>query len=113
MKEWNAPIYAFFRPFPLVEIVNGRRCHSFQCGAKNCLHKTRAVRRYLDKKDSNSTSNMRKHAKRCWGEDVLKEADLVKTADELRDLTIRGVLSESSITAAFERKGKGKVSYSH
>lgn len=56
---------------------------------------------------------MRKHAKKCWGTDVLEAADLAKTADELRDITIRGVLNASSITASFERKGKGKVTYSH
>jgi hypothetical protein len=56
---------------------------------------------------------MRKHARRCWGEDTVKAADKAKTADEVREITAKGVLNIQSITAAFERKGKGKVTYSH
>jgi len=47
--------------------------------------RSRDVRRYLDKKDANSTSNMRKHARKCWGDDVVKAADNAKTADEVRE----------------------------
>ena len=112
-KEWNAPIYAFFKTIPTIEYVEERRCHSFICAAKHCLHRSRAVRRYLDKRDANSTSNMRKHAKKCWGEDVVAAADNAKTADEVRDITVSGALNVQSITTAFARKGKGKVTYSH
>jgi hypothetical protein len=56
---------------------------------------------------------MRKHAKKCWGEDVVKATDNAKTADEIRETTIQGALDVQSIIALFERKGKGKVTYSH
>jgi hypothetical protein len=113
-KEWNSPIYTFFRPVPVVEYVADHRCHSFVCAATSCLHRSRGVRRYLDKKDANSTSNLRKHAKKCWGDDVVRAADNAKTADQVREITIGGgTLSAQSITAAFERKGKGKATYSH
>ncbi|TDL28987.1 hypothetical protein BD410DRAFT_682605, partial [Rickenella mellea] len=112
-KDWTAPIYAFFKPEPIIEHVDGRRCHSFQCAARSCMFRSRGVRRYLDKSDFNSTGNLRKHAKKCWGEDVVKAADQAKTADEVRATKGTGPLNLQSITAAFKRSGKGKVTYSH
>jgi hypothetical protein len=85
----------------------------FQCAAKACKHKSRGVRRFLDKGDAKSTGNMRKHAKKCWGDDVVASADKASSANEVRQTTIKGFLDPQSITAAFERKGKGKVTYSH
>jgi hypothetical protein len=73
------------------------------------------VRRFLDTADKGSTSNMRKHAKHCWGEDIIKKADEAK--EELTLDNIRETLSEAkktqdgSIVAFFDRKGKGKVKY--
>ena len=68
----------------------------------------------MDKGDAKSTSNMRKHAKRCWGSNVVASADGAKNADEIRGTSGKGILhSQSSITKAFERQGKGKVKYSH
>jgi hypothetical protein len=98
---------------PLIDYVEGRRCHAFQCLAKICKQKSRSVRRYLDTGDAKSTSNLRKHAKKCWGDAVVASADKAKTAREVRDTNIKGYLNPQSITAAFERKGKGKVTYSH
>ena len=112
-KDWAAPIYAFFRTVPSVEYDEGRRLHIFQCAAQVCKHKTRGVRRFLDKGDAKSTGNLRKHAKRCWGEEIVAAADKAKNASEVRQTTIKGRLNLESITAAFERTGKGKVSYSH
>jgi hypothetical protein len=112
-KEWNRPVYAFFDAIPEIEYVDNRRCHAFRYGAKVCKNKTRYVRRFLDKKDAKSTSNMRKHAKNCWGPDVIEAADEAKTADDVREITVKGTLQPSLITAAFERNGRGKVTYSH
>jgi hypothetical protein len=56
---------------------------------------------------------MRKHAKKCWGTEIVASADKAKTATEVRDTTAIGTLNPQSITAAFERKGKGKVTYSN
>jgi hypothetical protein len=77
------------------------------------MHKARGVRRFLDKGDAKSTSNMRKHAKKCWGDAVVTCADSAKNANEVRATTVMGALNPQSITAAFERNGKGKVTYSH
>ena len=93
--------------------MDGRRCHAFECLAKSCKHKTRVVRRYLDKGDAKSTGNLRKHAKRCWGNEVVAAADKAKTARDVRDATAKGFLDPQLITSAFKRSGKGKVSYSY
>jgi hypothetical protein len=112
-RDWTAPIYTFFKPDPVIEYVDSRRCHSFQCAAKSCKHKSRGVRRYLDTGDAKSTGNMRKHAKRCWGDEIVASGDKAKSAKELRATTVKGILDPQSITAAFERSGKGKITYSH
>jgi len=110
MKDWNSPIYAFFHPTPNIEYVEGRRCHVFMCAAKGCKH---CVRRFLDKGDAKSTSNMTKHVRSCWGEVALESACDAKTADAARNGVVNHILKIGSITSSFERKGNGKVTYSH
>ena len=108
MNDWNSPIYAFFHPTPTIGYKEARRYHEFRCFASNC---NKSVRRFLDKKDAGSTSNLHKHAKICWGSDTVKAAMSATNASEARQ-----ILSESkdgSIAAAFKIKGKGKVTYSH
>jgi hypothetical protein len=78
-----------------------------------CKHKSRSVRRFLDTGDAKSTGNMRKHARKCWGDDIVTSADNAANANDVRRTTIKGYLDPQSITAAFDRKGKGKVMYSH
>ncbi|KAG1836176.1 hypothetical protein DFJ58DRAFT_669914, partial [Suillus subalutaceus] len=106
----STPAYAFFDPVPKIIEQNGQRAHEFRCLAKGC--KT-TVKRYLDKGDARSTGNMRKHTCLCWGDDVLQAADQAKDADEVQKKIVGSVLRNGSITASFERKGKGKVTYSH
>lgn len=108
MEGWNAPIYAFFHPIPTIGYDKGRRFHEFSCFAKSC---NRTVRRYLDKKDVGSTSNLHKHAKVCWGVETVQAAMAVKTAKEAREVLSKS--KDGSIAAAFMLKGKGKVTYSH
>ncbi|KAG0699301.1 hypothetical protein DFH29DRAFT_809220 [Suillus ampliporus] len=110
MKEWTSPVYAFFDPTPRIIENDGWWAHEFRCSARGC--KT-TIRRYLDKKDARSTGNMRKHVKLCWGNVVLQAADDAKDASEVRTKIIPGILRDGSITASFERKGKGKVTYSN
>jgi hypothetical protein len=61
------------------------------------MHKSRRVRRFLDKGDAKSITS----------------ADKVDNAAKVRRTTVQGALNLQLITAAFERKGKGKVTYSH
>ena len=110
-KDWNAPIYVFFGPVPLIEYVSQQHSHLFQCAMKTCVNRSQGVWQFLDKKDAGSMSNMRKHAKKCWRADVVMVADKVKTADDVWEVTVEGVLNAQSITTAFGRTGKGKITY--
>lgn len=113
LREWDAPIYVFFKATPAIEYFDNRKAHVFECAARSCHCRSRFVRRYLDKGDAKSTSNLRRHAKICWG------AEAVLAADDTRDVrTARKALSkdasmDGSITSAFQRVAKGAVTYSH
>ena len=109
-KDWNAPIYAFFQPIPSIDHDNGWHFHEFTCAAKSCKKK---ICCYLDKKDSNSTSNLRKHAKQCWGAETVAAADQTKNTTEAHASVTSLVMKNGSITAIFERVEKAKVTYLH
>jgi len=112
-KDWDAPIYVFFKPLPSIEYIHNRKAHVFECAASQCHCRTRFVRRFLDTGDAKSTSNLRRHAKTCWSEEA------VEVADGTRDIkTARAALQNlksvnGSITAAFQRVGEKKAVYSH
>jgi hypothetical protein len=112
-----SPIYAFFKRTPSILTVDGRHAHEFQCTATNCKghgKDPRTVRRYLDKTDRNSTGNLRKHARLCWGDDILRAADACGNLESTREgINKSKKLTDGSIIAAFERTGEGKVTYSH
>lgn len=113
-KRWTAPIYAFFKPDPLIEEKEGKRLHVFQCNALHCKGKTRLIRRNLGSKDAKSTSNLRAHAKVCWGEEIVMNAQKAGTAKAV--CTVLGekpLTRDGSIMAAFECEGKGSVTYSY
>lgn len=56
---------------------------------------------------------MRKHAKVCWGDDAVAAADATKDLEGAREVLAESKLRDGSITAAFARIGKGKVTFSH
>jgi hypothetical protein len=105
----------FFEQTPLIQYITGRRVHVFECNAKRCMGKSngRFVRRYLDTGDAKSTSNQRKHAKVCWGEEAVAAADTTRDIRAAREALGKVKFVNGSITAAFERVAKGKVTYSH
>ena len=109
-KKWQASIYSFYKPTPEIAYVDGRRCHIFSCLGKSCKYQ---CRRFLDKGDSNSTGNLRKHARSCWGDDAIKAAEAAQDVNVARNSVVKSILETGSITASFERKGKGKVTYSN
>jgi hypothetical protein len=117
-KDWTSPIYGFFGHRPEIEVIDGRRCHEFKCNAPHCKGKgakARLVRRYLDKADRGSTSNLHKHAKICWGAEIVSKALQAKnelTIKEVRKSLSEAKLQDGTITALFERKGKENVSFS-
>jgi hypothetical protein len=89
--------------------------HDFTCNAKMCKGKgknPRLVRRYLDTSDKNSSGSLHRHAKLCWGEENIARADEAKNIEEARRALKEAKLINGTITAVFERTGKGKVTYS-
>jgi hypothetical protein len=100
-KDWDTPIYVFFKPFPSIQYIQSWKAHVFECAAIQCHCRTRFVRRFLDMSDSKSTSNLCHHAKVCWSEEAVQAADgtrYVRAAcNALQNMkTVNG-----SITAAF------------
>lgn len=114
-KEWNSPVYVFFKPMAFIEYVNERHVHVFECAAKCCKGRGngRYVCRYLDKSDAKSMSNPRKHAKVCWGEEAVAAADGTKDVRAAHEALTNVKEKDRSITAVFERIGKGRLTYSH
>jgi hypothetical protein len=113
-QKWTSPIYVFFKPTPRIEYKDGRACHIFECDANRCKGKNgRDVRRFLDKGDANSTGNLRKHAKMCWGDEAVETAYATKDLDAARKVLIKSTVRDGSISAQFERIGKSKVTFSH
>jgi hypothetical protein len=105
----------FFGRTPRIEYVDQRRVHVFECAASHCKGKHgRDVRRFLDTGDARSTSGLRRHAKMCWGDEAVSAADNTRDLDGARAVLAKsGLKRNGSITQAFERIGKEKVSYSH
>jgi len=113
-KKWTSPVYVFFKPTPEIKYKDGRRSHVFECAAGSCKGKnTRYVSRFLDKGDANSTGNLLRHARTCWGTDVVAAATATKDIHTARDVLAKTKLHDGSILAEFQRAGKGKVSYRH
>jgi hypothetical protein len=71
------------------------------------------VRRYLDTTDAKSTSNLRKHAKVCWGEEAVAAVDQTRDVLTAREALERMKMKDGSILEAFQRVAKSRVTYSH
>ncbi|KAF4618847.1 hypothetical protein D9613_009691 [Agrocybe pediades] len=115
-QEWTSNIYGFFSPTVKIAEINGRRAHEFECSAEHCKGhgvNARIVRRFLDKGDAKSTSNLKRHAIRCWGETLVEQAMKAANVESIREGLKDAKLVDGSITAVFKRNGKGKITYSH
>jgi hypothetical protein len=114
-KEWVLPIYVFFAPSPHIEHVNDRRIHVFQCAALQCKGRHgHDVCRFLDTRDTRSTSRLWHHAKMCWGKETVNAVDKTKDLAAARTILANsGLKRNGSITAAFERIGKPSITFSH
>ena len=98
----------------MIENIGGRRVHVFECIAEVCKargKKARQVNRYLDKADARSTSNLRKHAKVCWGSEVVEAADRTKNIEATRAVVAEIASRNSSMSPVLDSSGKGKLSY--
>ena len=90
-----------------------QKAHVFECGATHCHHQTQFVHRYLDKDDAKLTSNLRCHAKACWGDEAVATADDTWDVMAAHDALANHKGVDGSITAVFQRIGKGGITYSH
>ena len=114
-KKWTSPVYVFFETTPEIEYKGGRRCHVFECAASRCKGRnSRYVSRFLDKGDANSTGNLLRHAKFCWGTEAVDAAMATRNLDAARKVMEKTKLRNGDITTEFKRvRGKGKVTYRH
>ena len=113
-KKWTSPVYVFFKKTPRIEEKGGRRCHVFVCAAGKCKRRNgRLVYRFLDKGDANSTSNLLRHAKICWGSEAVEAATATQNLDAARDVLSKTKLRDGTILAEFQRISKNKVTYRH
>ncbi|KAF9038032.1 hypothetical protein BJ165DRAFT_1416792 [Panaeolus papilionaceus] len=110
MKDWTAPIYAFYHPIPVIGHENKRRYHEFQCYVKGCDKK---IQRYLDTKDATSSGNMRKHAKKCWGDEAVNTAGAARNVKAAREVLLKTKRKDGSLAAAFLAQGDTLLTYSH
>ncbi|KAJ7937979.1 hypothetical protein B0H13DRAFT_2302081 [Mycena leptocephala] len=72
--NWTAPIYSFFKPPTLEFDHNDRPYHMFRCASTTCQFDSKGVKRFADTSDSTGTSNLKKHARKCFGEATVDAA---------------------------------------
>ncbi|KAF6762936.1 hypothetical protein DFP72DRAFT_748798, partial [Ephemerocybe angulata] len=97
-----------------------RICHTFTCALdlKDCANICNIVHRFQDTGDLSSTGNLWTHAKKCFGMETVQlahaKAEKGSGADKVRRVALKngGKLTSQLITAAFERKQGGKITYS-
>jgi hypothetical protein len=101
---WRSPVYTFCQAEVSVKYDEGGKYHFFKCASGKCKGKgQKGVCRYLDSKDHAATSNLKSHAVRCFGQDLVKSA-FGKTQPGGHD---------GSIFAVFTRQGQQPVKISH
>ena len=98
-----SPIYTFFKSDVVFQVHDGRPSHFFPCAAPKCKVHAGGVRCYQDSKDKSSTANLKHHALRCFGADVVNAAIAGKEHANRN----RGIFK------FFARQGKQPVKYSH
>ena len=102
--SWCSSIYRFFKAKVSIQYDEGRKFHFFKCASKNCKGKGhKGVWYYLDSKDHAATSNLKSHALRCFGQDLVKSAFKNKQSEG----------QVGSIFAVFARQGQKSIKISH
>lgn len=89
MKQlWYSLAYVYFNPNMKIEEHKGQLVYVFTYLNK---HKCQSMKIhwYQDTHDWNSTSNMLKHIKTCWGEEVRKAVENAKDAEKAREMIIK------------------------
>ena len=113
-KTYKSPIYVFYLP-PVFKVENGKRYQVFRCAAKQCFTLGgHVIKRNMDTTDATSTSNLKAHAKKCFGDEAVAAASGVRNLRVARDVMKDKInLKRSgSLAVAFERAGQQRVTYS-
>ena len=100
----------FYEALPDVQYVEGHCAHVFVCAAKSCTYK---CCHFLNCPDHSSTGNLIKHVTSCWGKAAYEVAKACQHVNDAHESVVKPLTTTGTITAAFEQKGKGKVSYRH
>ena len=107
LKKWTSPVYVFFKKIPQ---IGGHRCHVFSCAAGSCKGcNGRNIIQFLDKGDANSTSNLLRHARICWGTNAVEAATATKDLEAAHEVLGTTKLRDGSILAEFQWLSKDKV----
>ncbi|KAG6822863.1 hypothetical protein H0H92_012238, partial [Tricholoma furcatifolium] len=95
-----------------VELTNLWILRSYSNYRGRCHQK---IRRYLDSNDKGSTSNLHKHAEKCWGEEAFMHANNADNIAKVRDVVERLKKNPNGdIKKMFSGlEAKGIISYSH
>ncbi|KAH7090084.1 hypothetical protein BKA62DRAFT_626685, partial [Auriculariales sp. MPI-PUGE-AT-0066] len=110
-RKLRAPVYAFYHAFPKIVVnAEGKDEQHFICTNPNCKRSGAPIKRVIGGTDDGSTSNLRGHAKSCWGQAVVNDVDDMPDATRARELLSKPV--SQKLTASFERTGKGKITFS-
>ncbi|KAN0130428.1 hypothetical protein V8E53_011829, partial [Lactarius tabidus] len=57
-KDWDAPIYMFFKPIPTIQYIDGCKAHVFECTASSCHCRNKSIHQFLDMGDAKLTGNL-------------------------------------------------------
>ncbi|KAF8210607.1 hypothetical protein K438DRAFT_2054323 [Mycena galopus ATCC 62051] len=78
-SHMRSGVYQFFEPPKLNTDDDGRKYQFFKCAApRGCKHMGKGTTRFQTNKngskaaDRSSTSNLLKHARKCWGADIVE-----------------------------------------
>ncbi|KAI0739286.1 hypothetical protein C8Q80DRAFT_1063812, partial [Daedaleopsis nitida] len=94
-KRWTARIYGLYGPEVTADIVNGSTCHIFKC--LKCRH---LIQRNLLTTDQGLTGNLLKHAKVCWGKDIVKQIGGASDISEAHK-AVKGFMKTGKLTVYF------------
>ena len=107
-------MYAFYKPEVEIEYVGDRRCHVFHCAAQGCKA---SVRRFVVTKDKSSSANLYKHARSCWGVEVVEQAKEIGDVTRARNVLVAPrKLRDGNLTEFFSTGDNKKTvarTYSH
>ncbi|PPQ84145.1 hypothetical protein CVT24_002213 [Panaeolus cyanescens] len=97
-ETWKSPIYAFFDTPPVIKEGAHGKLGPF-------------VRRYVDTANAKSTSNLKIHAVKCWGPDLVRRGLAQESRQAVKEGLANVKMKDGKLTAVFKRAPGAVVSY--